>query len=405
MATNRYDKRVLGRNFCVTNDTYVTNLNNNDLIIGGSGSGKTGGVIYPTLKCAQNESYVFVDAKGLMSKMFSEELESKGYDVKIISLIHPERSVGYNPLAYIRVDRNGHVRYQDIVTLANALMPTLDKTEPVWEEHAKIVIQFLIAWCVEKLDKKDWNLKTIVDLYHVLVRKEGIQYFLDMFDGDYSSFAAQKLLELHANKAADRMFASILGFVNVALAPYGYPEIQKLLCNESCVDWRVVGNKKQVVFIQVSDTDRSYDTLVNVMLTQALNTLIDSADSNKDGRLKVPCRLLLDDMGACAAIPDFARMISVIRSRDIYVSVILQSMSQLCAMYNRYDALTIISNCDHVVYLNSNDLDSVEYVCNRANRTKESVLNMQRSKQFVFTTGEKAQLIDKHPAYADVSYD
>lgn len=402
---NRYDKRVLGRDFYVTNDTRVTHLNNNDLIIGGSGSGKTGGVIYPTLKCAENESYVFVDAKGLMSKMFKKELESKGYDVKIVSLIHPERSIGYNPLDYIRISKDGHIRYQDIVSLANALMPQLDRTEPVWEEEGKIILQFLLAWCVEKLDRADWNLKTIVDLYHILVKKDGLQYFLDSFNGSMDSFAAQKFLEIQANKNADKMYASILGFVNVALAPYGYPEIQKLLCNKSCVDLREVGNKKQVVFIQVSDTDRSYDTLVNVFLTQALNTLIDTADSNRDGRLKVPCRIMLDDMGACARIPDFAKIISVIRSRDIYVSVILQSMSQLYAMYDRYDALTIISNCDHIVYMNSNDLDSVEYVSNRANRTKESVLNMERTKQFVLTSGEKALLIDKHPPYTSVSFE
>lgn len=263
----------------------------------------------------------------------------------------------------------------------------------------------MLAWCVEKLDRADWNLKTIVDLYHILVKKDGLQYFLDSFNGSMDSFAAQKFLEIQANKNADKMYASILGFVNVALAPYGYPEIQKLLCNKSCVDLREVGNKKQVVFIQVSDTDRSYDTLVNVFLTQTLNTLIDTADSNHDGKLKVPCRFILDDMGACARIPDFSKTISVIRSRDIYVSVILQSMSQLYAMYNHYDALTIISNCDHIIYLNSNDLDSVEYISNRANRTKESVLNMERTKQFVLVSGEKALLIDKHPPYTDISYE
>ncbi|MBE6838772.1 MAG: hypothetical protein E7507_04435 [Ruminococcus sp.] len=401
----RYDYRILGRNFRVTNDTYVTGLNNNDLIIGGSGSGKTGGVLYPSLKATENESFVFIDSKGLMSKMFKSELEAKGYEVRILSFIHPEESCGYNPLDYIRFNTDGSIRYQDIVFLSRAIMPSLEKDEPIWEECGILILQFLIAFCFERLDKEDWNMNTIIDLYHVMIKPNGLQYFLDELDNRKESFAMKKLLEIQAYKSADKMYSSILGFVNIALAPFSYPESKSLLNTHNCIKLHDIGKRKHAVFIQVSDVDRTYDVLVNIFMTQVLKTLIEDADSNSGGRLKIPTRLYFDDMGANCTVPDFAKIISVIRSRDIYVSVILQSMAQLYAMYGEHDALAILSNCDHIVYLNSNDMSSVEYVSNRAFKTKESILNMSRTKEYILTSGERAVLIDKNPPYADIDFE
>lgn len=260
----RYDYRVLGRNFRVTNDTFVTGLNNNDIIIGGSGSGKTGGILYPSIKCAENESFVLIDTKGLLSKRFSAELESKGYDVKIISFTNPDIGLGYNPLEYIRIKSDGSIRYQDIVYVSYLIMPTLDSTEPIWEECGRIIIQFLIAFCLEKIDKSDWNMKTILSLYHSLIKPEGISFFFDCLSDDMESFAAKKLLEISANKAADKMYASVLGFVSVALAPFEYSEIQKILNNTECIDIHAIGKKKQAIFVHVSDVDRTYDTIINL---------------------------------------------------------------------------------------------------------------------------------------------
>lgn len=399
----RYDTRVLGRKYFVTNDTRVTGLNNNDLVVGGSGSGKTGGIIYPTLRNAENESFVFIDSKGLMSKMLKSELQKKGYDVHIISFIHPELSEGYNPLDYVGVDDSG-IRYQDIVSLSSALMPALDNDEPIWEENSKLILQFLLAWCFEKLEREEWNMNSIVDLYHILVKKDGLQHFIDSFEDDFSSFAAKKLLEIEANIAAEKMFASTVGFVNVALAPYSFPEMRRLLGNKDRCNLSDIANKKSAVFIQVSDVDRTYDSLVSVFMTQAMNTLISIADVREDGRLPIPCRLYFDDMASNCVVPEFAKIISVIRSRDIYVSIILQSLSQLYAMYNKHDAVTIVNNCDHIIYMSSNDIESVDYICSRANKTRESILTMDRTKEYVLTAGEIARLIDKHPAYSDVEF-
>lgn len=398
---NRYDTRVLGKNFCVTNDTFVTGLNNNDIVIGGSGSGKTGSVLYPTLKQCKNESIVFVDAKGLMAPLFREELEAKGYTVKILSFVHPECSAGYNPLDYIKVS-DGKICYQDIVSLARAMVPELDNHEPIWQENVVLVLQMLLAFCMEQLEESERNMKSILDLYHILVKPDGFQYFAEALSDTPNSFAAQKLWELQANQPAERMLASIFGFVNVTLAPFSYPEIQGIIGNADKIELRKIGMSKHAIFVQVSDTDRTYDNIVNVFMSQALQVLIAEADKNKDGRLKVPTRIVFDDMGATCKVPDFANILSVIRSRDVYVSIVLQSLSQLYSKYGIFDSTTIISNCDHIVFLHSNDKESAEFIGYRANRTVENILCMPRNKQYILTSGKRAVMVDKNTPYSEV---
>ena len=121
-----------------------------------------------------------------------------------------------------------------------------------------------------------------------------------------------------------------------------------MFSNPHQVDFRSLGRRKIALFINVSDTDRSNDKLLNLLYSQALHELCDSADCSPDGRLKVPVRFIMDDFAANAVIPDFDKVISVIRSREIYVSLILQSLSQLDSMYGKDRAMTIINNCDSI---------------------------------------------------------
>ena len=129
-----------------------------------------------------------------------------------------------------------------------------------------------------------------------------------------------------------------------------------MFSNPHQVDFRSLGRRKIALFINVSDTDRSNDKLLNLLYSQALHELCDSADCSPDGRLKVPVRFIMDDFAANAVIPDFDKVISVIRSREIYVSLILQSLSQLDSMYGKDRAMTIINNCDSCLYLGGQDV-------------------------------------------------
>lgn len=148
------NNRILANGIKISNNTEVTGLNNNDLIIGSSGSGKTGGYVIPNLQNLTG-SIVVSDTKGQLAKMFTNSLKARGYKVCTLDLAEPEKSCGYNPINGIRRHKNGKYREQDVLTLANNIVPTLDVYEPFWEQAAAGYIAFLIAFCLEIRSKQE----------------------------------------------------------------------------------------------------------------------------------------------------------------------------------------------------------------------------------------------------------
>jgi type IV secretion system protein VirD4 len=178
-------------------------------------------------------------------------------------------------------------------------------------------------------------------------------------------------------------------------------------CRER-IDFKSLGREKTVVFLAVSDTDRAMDGLVSVFYTQALQVLCGSADRDyPDHRLPVPVRFILDDFATNVRIPDFDKIISVIRSREISVSVILQSISQLSSIYGQEAAMTIINNCDNCLYLGGQDVETARYIAVKANKTADTILNMPLDRAYLFTRGTRPKLVEKydictHEAYSQL---
>lgn len=405
-ATNckerRYGKRVLAAGVEISNDTRISGYNNNDIICGASGSGKTGGYVIPNIQNIDS-SLVVSDTKGQLARRFRSELIAKGYQVYTLDLVNPMNSCGYNPLAAIRRYPDGSYREQDILSLARLLCPMRDTKEPIWDMSAASYMAFLIAYCLEAEPIEKRNLIRIGELHRQFTQENGDLQFAEWIADHGDSFAAKKYLEIMANKPADRMFASIMGFVNVNLEPYSYKEATHIFSNRNSFDVRKLGQRKTVLFLNVSDTDRTFDQLVNIFYAQALQILCSEADKNSDGRLKVPVRIMMDDFAASAVIEGFDKIISVIRSRDIYVSIMIQSLSQLKSMYSHAESQTILNNCDHILYLGGQDLETAEYIAARALKTPEVILTMSRNKVFLLTSGEKARLLDKIVPYSTVA--
>ena len=144
--------------------------------------------------------------------------------------------------------------------------------------------------------------------------------------------------------------------------------------------------------------------MINLFYVQALQTLCQDADHMPAGRLKVPVRFILDDFASNARIEDFDKIISVIRSRNISVSVILQNLTQLNSLYSDAIAATILNNCDHILYLGGQDIETANYVGTRANKAMESVLLMPPNKAYLLEKGKRGELVDKIRPYADREY-
>ena len=163
------------------------------------------------------------------------------------------------------------------------------------------------------------------------------------------------------------------------------------------VDFRALGREKTAVFLTISDMDRSMDRLVNLFYTQAFQALCRSADRDYPGHaLPVPVSVILDDFATNACIPDFDNIIAVIRSRGICVSIILQSISQLEAIYGQSRAMTIINNCDNLLYLGGQDVETARYISVKANKSADTILNMPLDEAWLFTRGRAPRKVEKY---------
>ena len=197
--------RILAEGITVSNDTKSTGFNNNDLIIGSSGSGKTGGYVIPNLQLT-NDSIVVSDTKGRLTKMFSKQLKDKGYRVCTIDLVNPKKSSGYNPLSGIRRYKNGKYREQDVLTLASNIVPMLDAVEPFWEQAASGYIAFLIAFCLETLPPEEQNMISVCELHTRFVKPGGNLSFMKWAETHKNSFASKKYTQLSGSIAAEKMW-------------------------------------------------------------------------------------------------------------------------------------------------------------------------------------------------------
>ncbi len=397
-----YGKRILAQGVEMSTNTRETQLNNNVVVIGGSGSGKTGGYVVPNIQNITG-SLIVADTKRQLERKYGKMLEKKGYSVYSLDFVNPSQSCGYNPLSYIRRYPDGTVREQDILTISRVLCPVLDQNEPIWDMSAQSYCSFLISYCLETEPPERQNLITVGDLHRAFCKPNGKFEFLPWIENHLDSFAAKKYYEIEANAIANKMFSSIVGFVNVALEPFSYHEAECIFGNaDNMFDIHKLGREKTVLFLNVSDTDRVFDKMLDIFYTQAMQVLCSDADKNPDGRLTVPVHMILDDFACSGTIPDFDKLISVIRSRDISVSIILQSLTQLDTLYSHATAMTILNNCDNWLYFGSQDMDTVNYVASRCYKTPESVMCMPRNKAYLITNGRKACYVDKITPYSTV---
>lgn len=401
--------RILAEGRTTSNDTWATGRNNNDLIIGPSGAGKTRGYVLPNiLQC--NESIIVTDTKGALHGQVGHILAKHGYDVLEINLSDCLASpTGYNPLEYVRYD--GHrdkYSEQDIMTVAAAIVPDEPRNDdPYWHRAARMLLESLIGYVLECLPEDEHDLTSAVELFQRLNDGTFDRLISELGEINPDSFAVSRYKMCASCRQAERMWASVVGILAEKLSVLTFDGARALLTNKKRIDFRALGHKKTAVFLGISDTDRSMDRLAGLFYSQALHVLSDEADHSPGHRLAVPVRLILDDFAAGAPIEDFDKITSVIRSREISVSIILQSVTQLEALYGAARAATIINNCDQLLYLGGQDVGTARLISTKANKSVNTILQMPLSDAWLFVRGEKPQQVHKydltaHPLYHEL---
>lgn len=399
--------RCFGAGVKVGSNSRLTHLNNNDLVIGVSGGGKTGSYVIPYIMNS-DESFIVADTKSNLYRMCKDDLVRRGYKVYNIDLINPANGAGYDPLRFVgKIKKNGVWRYndKDILSITNTLIPNLDTQEPFWSEQARQFASCLISYVLENAAEKDKNLATVLDVFNyataTLTSDRRIPLLEEICVNRPESLAARRYSMIKSSFNADKTWSSVIMFVETPLSVFEFDEAREMVTKPSTFRFENMGFEKTAVFLNISDSDRSLDGIVNVFYTQAFQTLLKTADKQPDSRLQIPVRIVLDDFATNCKIEDFDKIISVIRSRDISTSIILQSISQLDAGYGAPKRMTIVNNCDNILYLGGTDFDTVDFIAQRANISPIEVMGLGLDKAFFIQRGMPyAKKVDKLPPYS-----
>ena len=396
--TNEYENRknysgthYLAEGYSFDTDTWKSGTNNNVLVIGPTGAGKTRNYVRPNLKHS-HESMIILDTKGSLYEDLSEDLEASGFKVKVLDFTNLRKGCGYNPLDYIRFDPDkGKHSEQDMITLSSCLVTAMSSKDPYWDFAARQYLECLLGYVMDALPGEEHTLGSVVKLLSFVGTDIFDKLMYEFCKERPDSLVCKRYSSMKTIRVADKMDASIKGILSTNLDPLCFDDALALYGREEKIDFRTFGKEKTALFLTISDTDRSLDKLAGAFMTQALQQLCLCADTSPCHRLDVPVRLYLDDFANTLYIPDFDKIISVIRSREISVSIMLQSVTQLISLYGESCANTIINNCDKLLYLGGQDLTTADMIAEKANKTKDSILSMDLEEAYLFVRGSKPQ--------------
>ena len=370
--------------------------NKNILVIGGSGSGKTRFFCKPSLLQAHS-SYVCTDPKGTLLPEIGTFLERKKYRIKCLNLINFRKSMKYNPLAYIRSEK-------DILKLVNALIMNTKgegekSSEDFWVKAERLYYSALIGYIWYEATEEEKNFITLLDLINASEAREDDETYQSPVDLLFSQleerepdhFAVKQYRKF--KMAAGKTLKSILISCGARLAPFDIKELRDLMEYDE-LELDTLGDSKTALFVILSDTDSTFNFVAALMYSQLFNLLCDKADDFYGGRLPVHVRLILDEFANIGQIPNFDKLIATIRSREISASIILQSQSQLKTIY-KDAADTIVGNCDSTLFLGGKEKSTLKEISELLGKETIDLYNQSENRGSQVSHGLSYQKLGK----------
>ncbi|MBR2552217.1 MAG: type IV secretory system conjugative DNA transfer family protein, partial [Erysipelotrichaceae bacterium] len=355
--------KILSENMRIGFDTFKHRRNLNTLIIGGSGAGKTRFYGKPNIMQA-NTSFVILDPKGEILRDTGHLLKKEGYVLKVVDLIEMKRSHGYNPFRYLREDK-------DILKLiTNLIRNTTPKGssggEAFWERSETALLQAIFLYLFHEAPEEEQNFGMVTELLSTAeVREEDEEYesaldrlFNDLEDRKPGTLA-YKQYRIY-KQAAGKTAKSILVSVGVRLAAFNLAEIVRLTSYDE-LELEKLGERKTALFAIIPDNDTTFNFLIGMLYTQLFQMLYHIADEKYGGALPIPVHFLMDEFANVALPDEFDKLLSTMRSRNIFVSIILQNLAQLKALY-KDSWESIVGNCDELCYLGGNEQSTHKFL-------------------------------------------
>lgn len=357
------ENKILTRNVMLGLNARKHKRNLNVLVVGGSGAGKTFSYCKPNIMQA-NSSFVALDPKGEILRDTGHLLEKKGYEVKILDLINMEKSHCYNPFVYLRNDND----VQRLVTnLFKSTTPKGSQTsEPFWDVAASMLLLALIYYLVYKAPEEEQNFAMVMEMlsYGAIEDEESNEdtaldtLFNRLEDENHNHIALKYYRSYHSGSG--RTLKSIQVTLQSRLEKFNLESMAKLT-NVDELELSSMGEKKVALFAVIPDNDTSFNFLVSILYTQLFQQLFYIADYKYGGALPIPVHLVMDEFANVSLPDDFDKILSVMRSRNVSVSIILQNLAQLKALFEKQWE-SIIGNCDTFLYLGGNEQSTHKYV-------------------------------------------
>ena len=358
-----FSNKIFSQNVRMGLDGKKHRRNLNTIVIGGSGAGKTRFYAKPNiLQC--NTSFVVLDPKGEIIRSVGHLLEAKDYVIKVIDLIDMSKSLGYNPFHYIQNDK-------DILKLiTNLIRNTTPKgsntNDPFWEKSETALLEALMLYLYHYAPEDEQNFTMVMEMLNYAEVKEEEEDYESPLDElfkrletlDFNSLAL-KQYKIY-KQAAGKTAKSILISVGVRLAAFNLGELASLTRFDE-MELEQIGERKTALFAIIPDNDSTFNFIVGMLYTQLFQMLYYQADYVHGGELPVPVHFLMDEFANVALPDEFDKLLSTMRSRQIFVSIILQNLAQIKALY-KDSWESIVGNCDELYYLGGNEQSTHKYI-------------------------------------------
>ena len=378
--TRRLRERILlSKHLSINLDTWSHGRNCNVVVVGGSGSGKTRGYVKPNL-LQGNTSYVVLDPAGEILRDNGNSLKSMGYKIRVIDLVDMEKSDKYNPFAYIRTDNDVMML---ITTLIKNTTPAgSTTTDPFWEKAETMLVSALMLLLHHFGLPSEKNFRMLMALLTEAKGDTSRENILDTlfacYEAEYPGNIAS--LTYHRVKSgAEKTMQSIIITASARLTKFDLESLQNLTMDDGMA-FETYGDEKTALFIKTPVVDSSFNFIAGMVYTQLFQQLYSVADKEPMGHLKIPVHFLMDEFANVKLPEDFEKILSTSRKHWILISIILQNVAQLKAIYEK-SWESIIGNCDSFIYLGGNEQSTHEYISKALG--KETI----RTKTYQMTRG------------------
>ena len=406
------DLSCLADGYVVPVDFQKTGINSNELIVGSTGSGKSMSNVYSRLLHTFNSSVVVPVAKRQVKQPFIRLFRKRGYYTIDLDMTRPELcKEKYDPMMYVGNER-------DVIEMAQNLLyagfgADMQRFEdPYWNDSATSMLaaEMCMVLMRTKKENKRASFSDVIQFHRSIVADYSSGIVTTSVDEQFRR--AERLnpgnqasiLWKTVQNVAAKTFSCIYSIVNGALDKVFSESMLKMLKEDQCVDFKMLGRKKTALFITISPMDVCMQNFMNIMYADMFRVLFAEAEQQENGRLAGPVHIICDDFAVTGRINGFDKYMSIFRSAGISVSLLLQSETQLAQMYGEMAATTIINNCDTYVFHGANDIRTCENIARRLNRPLPETMSMPVGKVVVFRRGCDPRMAERYKILDDPLY-